>query len=299
MNKLVHIIILNWNGFEDTIECVESCLRLDYSPYEIVIVDNGSDDGSENILRKRFPGLKLIQTGANLGYAGGNNVGIRYAINEKPDYVWLLNNDTVVDSKALSALVSTAESEASIGMTGSKILSYSQPSHLLYAGGLVDMSIGSTEHVGMGCKDTGQFNESQETAYITGCSLLVKRPVIENIGLMNEAYFLYFEETEWCTKAKRAGYRLIYVPESVVLHKESVSTGKIKGAVLYYLTRNRLYFISQNGTGVKWLKRFGIDFFDLLKHIHRKDTVLTRSILAAYWHWITGYMGHVDKLSKM
>jgi hypothetical protein len=297
-NKSVSIIILNWNNHEDTIECVESCLKLDYSPYEIVIVDNASKDDSENILRKAFPCLKLIQTGANLGYAGGNNAGIRYALEKGSDFIWLLNNDTAVTPQALSVLVAHAETDPAIGMVGSKILSYSDPSLLLSAGGTVNMRTGITEHLGFGCTDRGQFDKPMDTEYLTGCSLLVKRRVIENIGLMNEAYFLYFEETEWCVKAAKKGYKLRYAPESVVYHKESVSVRKIKGLMFYYLTRNRLYFIQQNGTKVQWGKRFASDLYTFLGCLKRKETLAARCILKAYRHWLGGHMGPLDALTK-
>lgn len=298
MNKSVCVIILNWNSHKDTIECVESCLKLDYSPYEVVIIDNASEDDSENILRKAFPTLKLIQTSANLGYAGGNNVGIRYAVEKGSDFIWLLNNDTVVTPQALSVLVAYAETNPAIGMVGSKILFYSDPSLILSAGGLVDMRTGITEHIGFGCKDLGQFDQPLDCNYLTGCSLLVKRSVIEDIGLMNEAYFLYFEETEWCVKAKERGYRLIYAPESMVYHKESVSVRKIEGIIHYYLTRNRLYFIQQNGTKVQWGKRFAGDLYSFLRCIKRKDTLAARCILKAYWHWIGGHRGPLDDHKK-
>src|SRR6266568_5938037 len=122
LDKLSYIIILNWHGWQCTIECVESCKKLSYLNFRILVVDNGSTDGSEAILRERFPDVELLQTGANLGFAGGNNVGIRYALEQGAEYVWLLNNDTTVDADALSALVRMAEGDTKIGMAGSKIL---------------------------------------------------------------------------------------------------------------------------------------------------------------------------------
>ncbi len=124
---MVYIILLNWNGWKDTVECVESCRKLSYPDVRIVIVDNGSTDGSETRLRERFPDLELIQTGANLGFAGGNNVGIRYALEKGAEYVWLLNNDTIADAEALSALVQAAEDDQTVGMVGSKIVYHDDP----------------------------------------------------------------------------------------------------------------------------------------------------------------------------
>lgn len=294
MKKSAWIIILNWNGLSDTVECVRSCLELEYAPYEIVIVDNGSADGSETVLRETFPEVKVIQTGRNLGYAGGNNAGIRHAVMEGADYIWLLNNDTVAHPRALDALVGQAKQDPSIGIVGSKICCYADRSRLLYAGGRVDMGTGVTEHIGYGRIDDGSFDQTAETDYITGCSLLVKREVIENIGLMNEDYFLYFEETEWCVQAQRSGYRLIYAPQSVVYHKESATVRKFAGAMLYYLVRNRLLFLQRNGVSVKWFKRFADDLYLVLKNIFRKDVVSARLVLKAYRHWIKGCMGPLD-----
>ena len=299
MPNTAYVIVLNWNGYADTIECVKSCLGLDYPSFHIVVVDNCSDDNSESILKMEFPQLAVLQTGKNLGYAGGNNVGIRYALDKKADYIWLLNNDTVVDPKALTELVKAAESEPAAGMAGSKILFYSEPTLIHYAGGMVDADLGISEHIGIYQKDNHQFDALSETGYITGCSLLVKRSLIEAIGFMDEAYFLYFEESEWCLRAKKHGFRLLYVPGSLVYHKESASTRKVGGAATYYMTRNRLYFISRNGTDAKWLTRFQVDLVTLLKHTFHRDFVQVRSMLAAYRHWITGYAGCRACLSKV
>lgn len=293
-NKLVYIIILNWNGSRDTIACVESCLNLEYPLFKIVVVDNGSDDDSETILKKRFPTITLIQTGANLGYAGGNNAGLRHAHLEQADYVWFLNNDTVVDPMSLAELVRISETEPAIGMTGSKILSFSEPSTLLYAGGRVDLATGTCVHIGMGEKDTGQYDTLTETGYITGCSLLVKRTVAAEIGPMDESFFLYYEETDWCLRAKNKGYRLMYVPTSVVFHKDSASTGKIKGSMLYYITRNGLYFLQRHGTDISWFGRFRTDMTNMLRFLYHKEFALAGCMVKAYMHWLRGLMGPAD-----
>lgn len=298
MSKSVYIIILNWNGLRDTIECVESCLRLVYPTFSIVLVDNGSSDGSEEALRTMFPEIKLIQTGANLGYAGGNNAGIRYAIQEGADYIWLLNNDTVVAPDSLGALTAMAETDQTIGMAGSKIVSYSKPSRILYAGGRIDMATGETEHIGYGCEDSGLYDQPCDTDYITGCSMLVGRRLIEDIGLMDEAYFLYFEETEWCVRAANRGYRLVYAPRSVVSHKESVSVRRFENLPIYYLTRNRLHFLQRNGVKANWIRRFAGDFRTLLGLISNNQAITGRYLIKAYHHWLAGYMGSLDNPVK-
>ncbi len=297
-NINAYIIILNWNGLNDTIQCVESCRKLEFPSFRIVVVDNGSDDGSEVTLKKQFPWLDVLQTGKNIGYAGGNNIGIKYALEQKADYIWLLNNDTVVDPMALAELINVAETDPSIGMTGSKILSYMDPSRLYYAGGWIDVDLGDSGHFGYGETDDHRYDDVVDTGYITGCSLLVRSSVLDLIGYMDVDYFLYFEESEWCVKAKRHGFRLGYVPKSIVYHKESVSTRKISGAYTYYMTRNRLYFMSRNGNKIRWLKRLRTDLYYLLRCIIQMKLVHTCSIVAAYWHWWRGFTGQRESLCK-
>ncbi|KNZ70049.1 N-acetylglucosaminyl-diphospho-decaprenol L-rhamnosyltransferase [Thermincola ferriacetica] len=292
MNK-VYIIVLNWNGWQDTVECVESCQKLTYPNFRILIVDNGSSDGSEAILRNRFPDIEFIQTGANLGYAGGNNIGIRYALAHGADYIWLLNNDTTVTPDALTALVDVAEKNPQVGIGGSKIYFYNKPKTLWFAGGHIDFHSGETLHMGMGDLDTGQFDYRREVDYITGCSLLARRNLIETIGLMDEEYFLYFEETAWCVKASLAGYKVVFVPESVIYHKESGSTGARSPLFYYYMTRNRLYFLKNFGRKVKWLKRFYSDFRGIAQFIKNDPCwgQKTRAITQGYLDFFRGRMG--------
>jgi len=249
MNEpFVFLILLNWNGWRDTIECVESCRKLTYPAFRIVIVDNGSTDGSETILRERFPGIELIQTGSNLGFSGGNNAGIRHALEHGADYVWLLNNDTVVDAGALTALVGAAECDDRIGMIGSKIVYYDNPGLLWYAGALLDPACPHRPaHRGLRELDRGQYDDAVETGYVTGCSLLARRKMIDEIGLLDDSLFLYFEDADWSARARHAGWRLMYAPASVVRHKESVSAGGAASPTLvYYTARNRLFFVRRN-----------------------------------------------------
>jgi GT2 family glycosyltransferase len=245
-NHVVYVIILNWNGWKDTAECVESCLKLSYADSRILIVDNGSSDDSEAILRERFPDIELIQTGVNLGFAGGNNAGIRYALNHGADYVWLLNNDTVVAPDALTALVAAARQEPKAGMLGSKIYYFDEPDRLWFAGGWINYRIARTGHIGSGETDAGRYDTLRETDYITGCSLLVPRDVIESVGLMDERFFLLFEETDWNERTRRSGWKILYVPASRVRHKVSRSLESDWAGYYYYLTRNSLLFTAKH-----------------------------------------------------
>lgn len=264
MNEpLVFIVILNWNGWQDTIECVESCRELSYPHFRILIVDNGSSDGSDAILRERLPGIEFIQTGSNLGFAGGNNVGIRYALEQGAYYVWLLNNDTTIGSGALNALVEAAERNDRNGMVGSKVVYSDNPVRIWYAGAVLDpQSPWRPHHRGLNEEDRGQYDKTGATGYVTGCSLLVRSETVEDVGLLDEELFLYFEDADWSARASSAGWKLVYCPGSLVYHKVSLSIGGAASpTLLYYTARNRLYFVKRNFPG-KLLEALLYDFFE-------------------------------------
>jgi GT2 family glycosyltransferase len=244
---LAYIVILNWNGAKDTIACVESCLELNYDNYRILIVDNGSSDDSESVLRERFPAIDLLQTGKNLGFAGGNNVGIRYALEQGADFVWLLNNDTVVDSACLSYLVEAAESDKTIGMVGNKIYYLDKPEIIWFAGGEIDLQRGGlSKHIGKDHKDDGSYDRPVSTGFVTGCSILAKRAMIKDVGPMDEAYFLYFEDVDWNLSAQKQGWKLFYEPRAKLWHKEGAQTREsCSSQFIYYSLRNRLYFMKR------------------------------------------------------
>lgn len=243
---LVYVLILNWNSHGYTVRCIESLQALDYPNYRIVIIDNASADESEPILRARFPELAFIQTGANLGYAGGNNRGIAYALAQGAEYIWLLNVDTHVDCRALCTLVEAMENNVRAGLAGSKIY-YMDSQRIAYAGGCVDFWRGSTFHRGDTEIDTGQYDQPAQVDFVTGCSLIVRSSVIREVGPLIESYFLYFEDIEWSLRVHKAGFELLFVPASVVWHKEGgTSGGRTNPDVIYYAARNNLYLIEQH-----------------------------------------------------
>ena len=261
----VNIILLNWNNWRDTAASIESCRGLVYPDFRILIVDNGSTDGSEAILRKRFPEVELLQAGANLGFAGGNNVGIRHALAGGADYIWLLNNDTVVEPTALSELVRVAVSDSRIGMVGSKILYFDDRKLIWYAGAELDPHRPyRPHHRGLNEEDRGQFDSAGETGYITGCSLLARKEMMADVGLLDDELFLYFEDVDWSARARASGWKLLYCPESLVYHKVSLSIGGAASpTLLYYTARNRLYFVKRNFPG----KLVGAVLYDVFEHV--------------------------------
>lgn len=260
----VYILVLNWNGWKDTIECVESCLKLTYVNSNILIVDNASSDDSEVILRERFPDIDIIQTGENRGYAGGNNFGIRFALAKGADYVWLLNNDTKVDSAALDEMVRVTKNDSTVGMVGPKILLYSRPEYLNCIGSTINLITGQPRLIGLGEKDDGLFDEIKEMDTLSGCSLLVSKDVVDAVGLLDEKFFLFYEETDWILRAKRAGYRMLYVPRARIWHKVSASVGGHQSPLmLYYMTRNNPLLMRQN-VGVLAFSRFIVIYLCLV-----------------------------------
>jgi GT2 family glycosyltransferase len=244
---LVYVILVNWNGWADTSECVESCARLRGVDFQLIVVDNHSDDDSVSQLASRFPDLRVVQSDADLGFAGGNNLGIELALAEGADFVWVLNNDTTVAPEALEALVRSASENPDAGMFGSKVFYYANPQVIWYAGGeLAKRKAGYPLHIGADQLDDGRFDSVRSVEFITGCSLLVRRQVIEQIGLMREDYFMYWEDVDWCARAQAAGWECLYVPTSRVWHKVSASMRGSGRLDLRYETRNRLYFYSRN-----------------------------------------------------
>lgn len=222
--------------------CLRSLENLIYPSFEVVVVDNGSTDGSGMKLQKEFKEVRFIENKENLGFAGGNNVGIRYALEHSADYVLLLNNDTFVKADFLENLVRTAEADGRTGIAGPKIYAGLPGStRLWYAGGGVDWKGVKTVHRGFQEEDEGKWNQTEDSDFVSGCAMLIKRSVLERIGLLDERYFLYYEDTDFCTRARKAGFRILYVPQATVYHKSwSSSGGQSSPLRTYYMTRNRL-----------------------------------------------------------
>jgi len=242
---LVYIIVLNYNGCRDTLECLESLERVSYVSFRVVVVDNCSTDESDLEIRAKYPGHKFIQTGKNLGYAGGNNLGIRLALENKADYVCLLNNDTTVTPDFLEPLVNWMEQDKTTGIAGPKVCDYYKQDIIQATGSKANLFLGKFYQLNRGKKKDG-VQGVLEVDYVAGACLLIRSELISKIGLVSEEYFLFFEETEWCLKAKRAGQKVVCVCESVIFHKGSKSTEKVSGIQEYYMTRNQIIFEKRN-----------------------------------------------------
>jgi GT2 family glycosyltransferase len=257
---LVFIVILNWNQRDDTLACLESLRKLDYDNYEVVIVDNGSTDGSQTAIISQFPDVKLLGQTANLGCAGGRNIGARYALGQGTDYILFLDNDTVVAPDFLSRLIRVAESDDRIGILGPKIHFQHDPQRVWSAGVRINFHTGQSSALDPDQAKMGS-SEIYEADYVAGCALLARRIVFERIGYFDEDYFIYFEETDWCVRAKKAGYHVVVVPDSLLWHKESRSLGGASSpGQIYYMTRNAFLFYSKNLQGRRRLQALVINW---------------------------------------
>lgn len=240
----VAVIVLNWNGREDTLACLASLAGAGDGDLAVVVVDNGSTDGSVAAIQQAFPQAHVIPTGANLGYAGGNNVGLRYALAHGYDYVLLLNNDTEVAGDFLSPLVEACERDPQIGVAGPKIYYHDRPNVLWSAGGTIAWQEGGRTYMrGLEEIDQGQFDRCAEVDFMPGCALLVRSALLSEVGLLDERFGMYYEETEWCVRIARAGWRIVYVPESRVWHKVNAARQAWSPHITYYMARNRLLFL--------------------------------------------------------
>ena len=250
MSPRVLVIVLCHNGVELTLACLESLRRVEYERADVLIVDNASTDGTPEAVRARFPEVTVVEAGANLGFAAGNNVGLRYALDHGYDYAMLLNNDTEVAPDFLQSLMAAAEADPAVGMAGPLIFYHDQPDILWSAGGAIDWRRGASRMLGLNEQNDQEDHTSREVDFVSGCALLVKRTALEQVGLIDERFYMYYEETEWCVRAARAGYRVIVVPQARIWHKISLEKRAASPTVHYYMTRNRLLFLRM--TGANW-----------------------------------------------
>ena len=259
----ISFITICYNGFKDTCELIESLhKKLKSVSYEIIVVDNASREDEAAKIHELYPTVISIRSNENGGFSGGNNIGIRAA---KGKYIFLINNDTYIESDEIAYLVERLESRPEIGGVSPKIRFAFPPQHIQFAGftPLTKITL-RNNMLGFDCPDDGSYDTPHPTPYLHGAAMIIKREVIEKIGMMPEIFFLYYEEIDWSTSMARAGYELWYEPRCTVFHKESQSTGQLSKLRTYYLTRNRLLYARRN-----------------LKGANRFLSILYQSIVAA------------------
>ncbi|TSC88458.1 MAG: glycosyl transferase family protein [Microgenomates group bacterium Gr01-1014_16] len=286
----VFIIVLSWNAKAYISKCLDSLQKLKEKT-EIVVVDNASVDGSAPFIKKNYPKLKLIKNDRNLGYASGNNIGIKYALDHGAEFVWIVNPDVTVAPDSLSAFLKAAEKYPRVGIFTPKI--YFAPGFEFHkeryskkelgkviwsAGGLMDWANLIGSHRGVDEVDIGQYNSDSLTQFATGASIFIRRTVFDQVGLIDPKYYLYYEENDFCQRAKKAGWLIMYIADSVAWHANAQATGIGSPLQDYYISRNRMLFgmhwaplrtkiaLIRNSlfllrTGRPWQRRGVLDFY--------------------------------------
>jgi len=239
MSPLVYIVILNFNSWCDTFECVDSCCGLNYDNYRILLIDNGSDTDRSQELLGRHSAVEFLKNARNTGFAGGCNLGVKHALDNKADFVWLLNNDTVVDRESLSEMISSLADLNAVGILSPKIY-YHQTSDMWSSGGYINK-------MGMACNFTDDFSGKRSVGFVTGCAMLIPADIFSQYGQLKDEYFLNVEDWEFCKRLTEKGKKIYVIGSSVIHHKVSRSKkGGVASPVdVYYTTRNRLYFIDE------------------------------------------------------
>lgn len=242
----VYILLVNYNSYEDTIECVKSLEKISYPGYKIIIVDNASINNSFISLKKSLKDCIIIESKVNLGFAGGNNLGIEYALNDGADYIMLLNNDTLVEPNFLDNMLNSFKENDKVGLVGCKIMYYPKKDIIWYGGGYIDLFKFVGAHYGGRELDEGQYDSEKEIDFMTGCCMLIKREVFEKAGLLSDEYFMYFEDVDFCVRVKDVGYKLWYNPKAVIYHKVGLSSGGEESSFsIKWCNRNRLLFMKK------------------------------------------------------
>ncbi len=297
---LVSIISINYNGAAVTCDMLASLKQITYPNIEVIVVDNASQE-DPSIISVKHPWIHFIQSKENLGFAGGNNLGFKAAHGK---YFLMLNNDTEVAPGFLEPLVARMENDAAIGAVSPKIIFHHTPGMLQFAGfNPINPLTARGTAIGFGHQDDGTFDTSMPTSRAHGAAMMVSRKVVEEIGLMADLYFLYYEEMDYCERIKRAGYTIWYEAGSKIFHKESVSTGKGSPLKTYYLTRNRILFQRRNVTGLSlyisllWLTFISIpkNTFDYL--VKGKSDQLKAFYKGVIWNLKNHNIHHNESLS--
>ena len=284
------IITINYNGLKDTCELLGT-LPLEDNSLEVIVVDNASKENEASIIEQRYPMVKVIRSPQNLGFAGGNNLGIKAAHGR---YMFFLNNDTVLrhQTSDIRPLINRLESSDKIGAVCPKIRFSWEHHPIQYAGYTPLSPITMRNHaIGFGEDDHGQYDTPHPTPYAHGAAMMVKREVIDKAGLMPECYFLYYEELDWSMMIRRAGYDIWYEPACTIYHKESQTTGQASALRTYYVTRNRLLFVRRNNRS---LTRYVTYLYliivvagkDQLKHLLQRRTDLAKATIRGILHFV-------------
>lgn len=250
MNPLVGIILVNYNNYIDTIDCIESLQEIHYDNYIIVVIDNHSSNNSVEQIKKKYNFVNMIRADRNLGFAGGNNLGIKIALEKGVEYILLLNNDTVADKLFLNNLIKNITNSE---IRGPKICYFDKKNVIWSAGGYINYKKGIAQHYGINQKDNELFSKNKDCTFLTGCCWFFHKDIIEKVGYLDESYFMYTEDLDYCIRAINNNIKLKYIADSIIYHKVSSSSGGDQSLFsIYYTTRNRFFILN------KYKDKFGV-----------------------------------------
>ena len=271
--KKVAIVLVNYNGFSDTMDCVNSIKKSNYKNYFIIVVDNCSTDSSFEVLKKQqeYQEFVLLKSEYNEGFSAGNNIGIEYALNEGAEYILLLNNDTIVEADFIEHLLEGFSFSQTCGATIGKIMCYPNKDIIWYAGGSLSKTTARTVHFRYGEEKNLLEEKISTVSFATGCCLCISREVIEKIGLLDEDFFLYEEDAEYSFRIQKYGYDIVYTPKSIIYHKVSASTGDGSSLTQYYAVRNKYILIKKCYKGINKILAYAYStLFFIYRCVRRK-----------------------------
>lgn len=297
----VYIILINWNTEAVTAECLQSIRDLTYQDYQVVLVDNNSDDRSGQKLSTQFPEVILLQMESNLGFTGGNNAGMKKALEDGADYILLLNNDTTIAPDLLDEMVAAMESAEDIAVVSPKIVFFDRPDRLWYAAGSFSWWSGMPSYYYKKGQDSPPSN-LKEITFATGCAMLLRAEALREVGLLDERFFAYGEDTDLTTRLLKAGYRGLYTPHTKVWHKDNYTVRRQQGVAfkIFLSTRNKLLLMSKHAKPWHWVTFLPIytirhTLFFMLLGLWRKNVQMSWAPLKGYWAFLQGNFGGPSK----
>ncbi len=248
-NKKISCIILNWNGKQYLKDCLDSVLSSSYKNLKVIVVDNASTDGSSEFIKNNYKKVVVIENKTNLGWTGGNNKGIKYALGKKTDFIFILNNDTQIDKKCIEELAKEIDEKDEIGIVGPKIflkVNGKKTNRISFAGGKFKPNRYFGVHIGNNKLDSKAYGKVKQTEFVTGAAIMIKNEVFKKVGLFDDKYFIYYDEADFCMRARKKGYKIFYVPTAHVYHDFSGTVELNSPFQNYYTTRNHYLFVEKN-----------------------------------------------------
>lgn len=303
MSPSLGIVIVNWNSYQVTKDCLTSLRKCEYSNFEIILVDNGSEDGSGDELKNEFREVTLLKNNENKGFTGGNNRGIEYALKVQKDLIMLLNNDTIVTPDFAELLVNELISRPEVGAIQPKILFNQERDVIWNAGTKYNKAFSLTKTVGTGEIDQGQYDKAKEVPWITGCCFLVRSSLVRTIGGLDDVFFIYYEDTDWSFRIRNAGHKLLYYPTAKIYHevgksnenRETFGEGNQSPFTHFITVRNHIFISRRYAKSLNKLtsfiyqcyKIFGYTLYFLVRGRFRKLKASIKGFYHGYRHQVS------------